>query len=295
MVTLCSHQHYIVLHCGFSITFLMFSIFPIDFATILAAQIEATFSLLTAHIAIRSLHILTSRGSVWSIIYSCKFELLYRDIYVAFILYLSMPTLLRPGCYLVTYPASTLLAYFFFVSSTQYLTDLAQDDCKVRFGTESRLITRIRSAKTYLSWIILGVAICSYIFQRYSGVNQQYSADMILLWGIAGISWYHPIMIIAAKYSYRGMEPIDLSEQPISNRVASISKCLTMFIACEIHGILLLLYPPASLLDMHGFLEVGFVIGAAYFKVAPPDSPIFREPTRKHPTSEKLPLTSAGW
>jgi hypothetical protein len=267
----------------------MFSTFPINFTPVLAVQLIATLSFVAAQIAIRSLHILNGRGSARLVL--C--DLLGRDIYVAIILDIAVPMLLKCACCTVTYPPGALLAYIYFLGNAQYLTNLGQNFHKARFGTETRLITSIRSAKTYFSWIILVAAIGSYISQRYSGMNQQYPADKILLWGIAVITWYHPMMMVAAKYSYRNLAPIEDSEQPLSERVLPIGKLLTMFIACEIHGMVLQLYLPASLQDMNGVLGVGLVIGAVYYKVAPPDSPILEAPTHKRPTSEKLPLTSA--
>ncbi|CAO3696996.1 unnamed protein product [Umbelopsis ramanniana] len=267
----------------------MFSNFSINFTPVLAVQIKATLSLVTAQIAIRLLRIINSGGSARFTL----LELLAKDIFVAWILYTWVPTLLKCASCTALSPPGTFLAYLFFLNNTHYLTNLAQDFNKARFGTESRLITSIRSAKTYFLWIILVAAICSYISQVYSGMDQQYPADRIILWGIAVLSWYHPMMLVAAKYSYRNLTTIEGSEQPQSERVQSIDEFLTMFIACEMHGMVLQLFPLAILQGVNGTLRVSFVIGAVYNKMAPPDSPILQAETPERPTSEKLPSTSA--
>jgi len=178
---------------------------------------------------------------------------------------------------------STFLAYIFFACNAQHSISLMCASSKARFGTESRSISSICSVIIYFSVTIFVAAICCYIAQRYSGIGQPYLVDKLLLWGIAVISWYHPTMVKAAKYSYRDLAPIEGSEQPLSESIFFTGDFNAVFIASEIHGVVLQLYPPTKWQDLFGILGVGLIIGYVYYQIASPHILILRNQPLNNP------------
>ncbi|KAI9282851.1 hypothetical protein BC943DRAFT_328422 [Umbelopsis sp. AD052] len=187
----------------------------------------------------------------------------------------------------------TFFAYIFFACNTQYATQHMRTYNKARFGSESRVISRIGSVVIYVTMAIFVVALCTYITQRYSGIDQQYALEKILPWGIFINSWYHPIVMVVTKYCNGNKKPMIDTEKPYSDRILSISNLIAVFIACEVHGVVLQYYPPTNWKDMIAIPVVGFAIGAVYYQVASPDILLLHEPIHEHHTIEKLPLTNA--
>lgn len=237
---------------------------------------KATLSFVVAKIAVLSLDLFANHGSTKAPIrlllttYSCVAITLFSSVAIqncAICAFKSLPW--------------TFLAYIYFACNAQYSINLMRNSNKARFGTDSRLISIICSVIAYFSVTIFVAAICCYIAQKYSGIGQPHLVDQLLLWGIAVISWYHPTMVVAANYSYRNLAPIESSEQALSKRIIFTGDFNAVFIASEIHGAVLELYPPTKLQDMFGILGVGLIIGYVYYQIASPHILILQEPNPK--------------
>ncbi|KAG2172150.1 hypothetical protein INT44_006619 [Umbelopsis vinacea] len=261
--------------------------FTVSFGSIYAVQTVATLSLLAAQTIAMSLHIFGRHGSV-----KLPFYLLYTgNIFgtvAAFMMVANGHNLLSSQ---EAGSANSFFTYLYFVSYVQWTIGILRSSYESRFGVENRSLIVTASGSIILSVIILVAAMSSYFAQQYMGMYLQFSMGKILTWGHTVIGLC-PLMIMAvAKYSYRNLTPQNKEiVKPFSERSRSLGFFFSMLVANEIHGIVLLSYPPANWKDMFSILGVAFVIGTVIYLMAGRDIPFLQEPTYEKLVSEKKSL-----
>jgi hypothetical protein len=266
----------------------MFSTFSVSFKTVYAVQMVAALTFVATHIMILFLHIIACHGSAKRPTYLLFIAFIFITVSI-FIMVATHHDLLSSSEVKSAVAVSTYLHNAFFA---QWTISILRRNDKVRYGTEPRSMTCLSSGTVILSVTILVAAIGSYFAQQYMGMCLQYPVEKILFWGTSVISLCPITMMIVAQYSYRGLTPKEeINKKPFSERLWSLGILIVMIIACEIHGVVLLFYPPTNWKDMFSILGVGFVIGAVYYQVNAPYVPHLQEPIYEHLTSEKLPLT----
>lgn len=274
--------------CAVPSQHVMLSSYFVDFKTILAGQMEAALSLMAATAAIVFLLIFARQGSAQHPPYFLLAASIF-GVVSSFIIVASRHGLLswsKAG------PVSDIFTYLFFVCGIQQLLNFARNYCTSRFSTESRFISTLYLVINIFTVATLIAAICSYSIQLFFSVNQLYSMEKILKWGFNVLQWCPTTMMIISKVSYRHLAPKEDIQKPNINRSLIFGLFIVMLAVCEMHGMLLLFYPPTDWTDMAGVVAVGFVIGTMYYQAAVPKHIPGCEPIYKHLASEKLPLTN---
>jgi hypothetical protein len=262
----------------------MFSSFSNYFIAVVTVQSRAALSLFAAWVAVFALHIIARHGSARPSVY---LELIKSIVgVIALLIFVATEHDLLSS----SEAERTVFIYILGASQMQLVIRRLRRLDISQFGMESRLVNSMYGAISVFMVTITVAAMCSYFAQQYSGMIQQYPAEKILQWGINVLLLAPIVMIIASKRAYRGLTPKKEVKKPNSNRIRSILLFLAMLIVCEIHGVLLLSYPPENWKDMFGIIAVGLVIGTVYNQVAVPKLDFLNEPSFEHPVSENTRL-----
>jgi hypothetical protein len=267
----------------------MLSSYFVDFKTILAGQMEAALSLMAATAAIVFLLIFSRQGSAQHPPYFLLAASIF-GVISSFIIVASRHGLLswsKAG------PVSAIFTYLFFVCGIQQLLNFARNYYTSRFSTEGRFISTLYLFIKIFTVATLMAAICSYSIQLYFSANQLYSMEHILKWGFNVLQWCPTMMMIISKVSYRHLAPKEDIQKPNTNRSLVFGLFIVMLAVCEMHGMLLLSYPPTDWKDMAGIVAVGFVIGIVYYQVAIPKRTSSYESIYDSLASEKPPLKNS--
>lgn len=266
----------------------MLSNYFVDFETILAGQMEVALSLMAATVAFVFLLIFARQGSVNHPPYFLLAASIF-GVVSSFIIVASRHGLIswsKAG------PASTIFTYLFFVSGIQQLLNFARNYYTSRYSTESRFISTLYLVIKIFTVATLIAAICLYSIQLYFSANQLYSMEKIFNWGFNVLQWCPTVMMIVSKISYRQLAPNQDIQKSNTNWPLIIGLSIIMLAVCEMHGVLLLSYPPTDWKGIAGIVAVGFVIGTVYYQAAVPKHTPGCEPIYKRLALEKLPLTN---
>lgn len=134
--------------------------------------------------------------------------------------------------------------------------------------------------------------MCSYLVILKHGATKIYFIEKKFFWIAIVSQWCVTILKIVMKYSYRGMMAKEKIKKTTSNRARIYGLFIAIIIVCEIHGAILLPYPPTNWTNMAGVVAVGFLIGIVYYMSAVTKHTLHCEPIDEYLTSKKLSLAN---
>ncbi|KAI9282853.1 hypothetical protein BC943DRAFT_328432 [Umbelopsis sp. AD052] len=188
---------------------------------------------------------------------------------------------------------STIFIYLFILSGFGLLLGIDGKNFHTpQSGPEIRFISPLYYLIRIITMATLIAAMCSYPVILKHGATKIYFIEKKIFWIAIVSQWCVTILKMVMKYSYRGMMAKEKIKETTSNRVRIYGLFIAMVIVCEIHGAILLSYPPTNWTNMAGVVAVGFLIGIVYYKSAVTKHTLHCETIDEYLTSKKLSLAN---